>query len=81
MSDQYPEGFDPDDLAEILEIFEAVDETGIYTVQFEIDTYGAAELVHHWRKAIQGNRASIVICISEMGQIITALEQKIIGDY
>lgn len=81
MNEMYPEGFDPDDIDEILGIFEAVEETGIYTVEFEIDTYGAAELVHHWRKAIQGNRQSIIICISEMGQIITAIEQKIIGDY
>jgi hypothetical protein len=82
MSEEYPFGFDPEDMEEISDMLDYVVGSHIesYVIQFEIPSQGAKRLIEYYEKAIFGDTKSLSICMFEFGKIIEELKEQIIYD-
>lgn len=79
MSEEYPFGFDPEELEEIANLMDDVVGSHIesYVIQFEIPATGAKKLIQYYAEALMGNRKSLSICLKEFGKIIDELKNQI----
>ena len=82
-SDDNPEGFfDPEDMAEMSSLFNAIANIGDkgFIIEFQIDYYAAEELVELWVNAIAGDRRAKAKSWLEYSKIIAELARALARD-